>query len=65
LTISRIVPWMGTGTGDDSHECGMCILPLYYTRNVLQHLRLNPRSNPKVVGDKELRKTVIDAEAGD
>jgi hypothetical protein len=56
---------MGTGTGDDSHECGMCILPLYYTRNVLQHLRLNPRSNPKVVGDKELRKTVIDAEAGD
>jgi hypothetical protein len=47
-------PYSGDGTGDDSHELAIDRLPLYYARNVLQHLCLTGTGNPNVLSRKSL-----------
>ena len=42
-------PWKDTGTGDDSHEWCMYLLPLYQSCNALHHLQLKRDYGAKVV----------------
>src|SRR3569833_1048913 len=49
LTISRIDPRRGKGTGDDGHECGMYVLPLYQRCKILKCRYLNHHRSTKVV----------------